>query len=210
MKNVIITGIFIISGFSCNAQVKPEKYTVGKTTWAFGEYSFINSEGDTIRKLDSGKYTFSFTDTFEIFAVFGMKGKKGWPAIDINENILFQVANIPAGEISPDVFIENKIRIVGEDGKFGFANEKGEIIIKPQFEIVSHFNNGHAIIAEDCEKRFWEPDPGNEHKEHGDCEHYSLECKKYGFIDTAGVIIKLGNFTFDEIQKEISWKAYEY
>ena len=78
--------------------------------------------------------------------------------------ILFEVYN-QGNEINPDYLVENKIRIVDENQKIGFANEKGQIIIKPQFEMVTSFHNGKAIIAESCEKIPWK-----KHTEESDCK----------------------------------------
>ena len=199
MKLLII--LFILFNVSIFSQ---ENYLVGRISDSESEkYSFINSKGDTIRKLDHKKYLFCFTSEFENFAIFGIKGEKGWCAIDINENILFKVYNTSFGEPSPDFLRENRIRIVDENDKIGFANKKGEIEIKPKFEIVSRFSNGNAIIGEKCEKIPWN------HNEHSDCQHYSIDCKKYGYIDKNGKIIKTGNYSFEGIQKEINWKPVE-
>ncbi|MBP6386568.1 MAG: WG repeat-containing protein [Pseudarcicella sp.] len=103
-----------------------------------------------------------------------MKGESGWCAIDINEQILFEVYNSSFGEFSPDELIENKIRIVDENNKIGFADSNGKIIIKPQFEIVTSFHKGKAIIGVSCDTIPWD-----EHAKEEDCEHYSIVCKKH-------------------------------
>jgi len=204
---ICLSLLFIICSGCLTNRVVP-KYTVGATSWAFGKYSFIDSKGDTIKKLDKHEYIMSFTDTFETYAIFGIRGIKDWCAIDIHENILFKVANIPLEEpLSPDHLVEDRIRIIDAAGKYGFANTKGKIVIKPQFEFVSHFNNGFAIIAEDCHKVYWKDDEEADHAEHEVCNHYSLNCNKHGYIDKKGKIIKLGNYTFEEIQKEIGWES---
>ncbi|MDY3521964.1 WG repeat-containing protein [Riemerella anatipestifer] len=76
------------------------------------------------------------------------------------------------------------------------------IIIPPQFEMVSSFNKGKAIIAEKCVRKPW-----IEHPKENDCQHYSIECQKHGYINKKGKIIKFGNFTFEEIQNQINWKG---
>jgi hypothetical protein len=165
----------------------------------------INDEkGNLIKELDSSKYSVSFNDdSLRYFAVFLIENRRGWSAIDSNENFLFEVYNV-GDEVNPDNLIENKIRIIDENKKIGFANEKGQIIIKPQFEIVTSFHNGKAIIAENCKKIPW-----NAHAEESDCHHYSIECKRHGYINEKGEIIELGNYTFEEIQKKTNWKQPE-
>ncbi len=165
-------------------------------------YSLVDEQGKLIRQLDTSKYYVSFNNgQFGYFAVFGKKESSGWTAIDANENELFKVYNTSFGEPSPDDLIENKIRIVDENGKIGFANNKGEIIIKPQFEIATSFHNGKAIIGEICKKVPWD-----EHAKETDCHHYSIECKTHGFINEKGIVIKKGEYSFEQIMKEIDWK----
>lgn len=168
-------------------------------------YSLVDEYGKTLKVLDAAKYYISMNDdTLGYFAIFGKKNSPGWSAIDVNENILFQVFNTSFGEPSPDYLIENKIRIIDNEDKIGFANEKGEIIIEPQFEIATSFYNGKAIIGKKCKKIPW----GNHEDENG-CHHYSITCEYQGYIDEKGTILKLGNYTFDEIKEEIDWKIYD-
>ena len=168
-------------------------------------YYIVNEKGETVKQLDSTKYYISFNgDNYQSFAIFGIKGEKGWSAIDTNEKILFDVYNPSSGEPTPDGIVENKIRIVDENNKIGFADRSGKIIIKPQFEIVTTFHKGKAIIGESCEKIPWD-----EHAKEEECHHYSIVCKKHGYINEKGEIVMLRNFTFEEIQKKIKWKAPE-
>jgi len=205
MKNHLFL-FFLIVNLSVEAQTKFKLVEKETDTWR-SIYSLVDENNKTLRVLDSAKYYMPLNGfEFGYFAVIAKKGSKnyGWPAIDANENILFYVYNTSIGEPSPDYLIENKIRIIDENEKIGFANEKGEIIIKPQFEIVTSFHNGYAIIAEKCKKVPW----GN-HENNGGCNHYSIKCERHGYIDEKGKIIKLGNFTFEQIIEEIKWKPDE-
>ena len=56
---------------------------------------------------------------------------------------------------------------VDENNKIGFADHKGKIIIKPQFEIATTFHKGKAIIGKGCEKIPWD-----EHAKEEDCQHF--------------------------------------
>lgn len=201
IKLIIISFIFLAK---LSAQTKFKVEQKETETWR-SVYSLIDEKNNLIKVLDSSKYyiTFNF-DNYVYFAVFGKKGNPGWTAIDAKENILFQVYNTSIGEPSPDYLIENKIRIIDDENKIGFANEKGQIVIKPQFEIVTSFHNGKAIIGEKCKKVPWK-----EHAKEEDCQHYSIVCGNFGYINEKGEILKLGNYTFEEIKKEIDWKADE-
>lgn len=198
LKIAILSILFLNT---VNAQTKFKVVQEETGTWR-SIYSLVDEGGKVIRVLDSAKYLISFNvNNFGYFAVFGVKNKSGWTAIDANENILFQVYNTSFGEPSPDYLIENKIRIIDDNNKIGFANEKGEIIIKPQFEIVTSFHNGKAIIGEKCEKIPWD-----KHAKENDCHHYSIVCDNHGYINDNGKVLKLGKYKFEEIQKEIDWK----
>ncbi|HPX77131.1 MAG TPA: WG repeat-containing protein [Bacteroidales bacterium] len=168
------------------------------------KYYIIDEKQNILKQLDSAKYIIQldYDDDYKYFAVFSLRNEKGYCAIDINENILFKVYNTSDGELSPDYLIENKIRIVDENNKIGFANDMGKIIIKPQFEIATSFHKGKAIIGENCEKIPW-----NLHAKENDCHHYSTVCKRTGYINKKGEILEIGNYTFEQIQKKIKWKS---
>ena len=200
---LMITFLLFLCQFSYGQQ--KFKVQIEETdTWR-NIYTLVDEKGRVIRQLDTSLYHICLSgDQFGYFAIFGKKGYSGWAAIDANETVLFNVYNTSFGEPTPDQLIENKIRIVGSDDKIGFANHKGEIVIQPQFEIVTSFNKGKAIIGETCKKVPW-----NEHGDEAGCHHYSIICKTHGYINGKGVVIKKGAYTFEQIVKEIKWQAPE-
>jgi hypothetical protein len=199
-RNIVFTLIFL---FFCGITSGQKKFKVEvKETGTWKDiYSLIDEEGKIIRQLDSSEYYVSFNNyQYVYFAVFGKKGSDGWTAIDANETELFKVYNTSFGEPSPDYLVENKIRIVNSNNSIGFANNKGEIIIKPQFEIASSFNKGKAIIGNSCQKIPW-----SKHAKETDCNHYSIVCEQHGFINEKGEVQKMGNYSFEQIKNEIGW-----
>ena len=188
----------IIIFFSCNSQKKFQIIYLNDDY----ETSYIADKNRNIIKKLNSSYGLNYrSETLGYFSIFSIQGENGWTAIDINENKLFQVYNTEFGTPSPDDIIENRIRIVNSLGKIGFANKKGKIVTQPKFEMVTSYNKGKAIIAEKCELKPW-----NEHPKENDCQHYSVECKNHGYINKKGEIKKFGNYTFEEIQKEIKWE----
>ncbi len=177
---------------------------VSKETGSWRQVYYLVDENEKIiRQLDTSKYFASFNnEQYGYFAIFGITGVKGWAAIDANENILFKVYNTSAGEPSPDDLTEDRIRIVDEKDLIGFANSKGAIIIKPQFEMVTAYHNGKAIIGQACKKIPW-----NNHAKESDCHHYSILCNQNGYINKNGTILKMGTHSFEQIRKEIDWKS---
>lgn len=164
-----------------------------------------DEKGNIIKKLDSSIYGINYQpETIGYFSIFSIKSEEGWTAIDINENKLFTVLNTEIGTPSPDNLIENKIRVVGKSGKIGFANDKGKIIIEPQFEQVTSFHHGKAIIGKNCTTIPWK-----DHLNESDCQHYTTQCEEQGFINDQGKILEFGQFTFEEIAQKIGWKEGE-
>ncbi|MCZ7603220.1 MAG: WG repeat-containing protein [Melioribacteraceae bacterium] len=95
----------------------------------------------------------------------------GFFAVDINRNELFEVFPFDNG---PDYPSEGMFRIV-KNGKIGYANLKGEIIISPQFDAALPFINGMAAFCDGCSERI-------------DGEHKTWIGGKWGFINNSGVI----------------------
>ena len=176
---------------------------VAKETGSWMEiYSLIDEQGKLIRELDTSIYTLTWNrEQYGYFVIFSMKNQPGWMAIDANENILFEVYNMYIGEPGPDELVEEKIRIVDSSGRIGFANYLGQIIIPPQFEFVTSFHNGKAIIQQSCKLV-----PVGDHGKEGGCRHFSRVCEMSGYINEKGIVQKIGCYSFQQIEKEINWK----
>ena len=95
------------------------------------------------------------------------------------------------------------IRIVDDSNKIGYANYKGDVVIKPQFEAGSTFYKSKAIIGRHCKQVLWCCKGKNEDK------HYITECTQTGYIDKTGKIQKISEITFEQMQKEIDWRSEE-
>ena len=79
-----------------------------------------------------------------------------------------------------------------------------KIIINPKFEGVTSFHKGKAIISKSCKIT-----PIGDHSKERSCFHFNITCKKYGYINDKGKIEKIGEYTFNQIKKEINWKSPE-
>ena len=125
-----------------------------------------------------GRYSNCFTDTFKNFAfVYDAKlTNSKIVAIDRNENILFDAYMFDNG---PDYLSEGLFRII-RNGKIGYADKNGIIIIKPQFDCAGHFENGIAKVSLNC----------NLVKSKNDHEHISMESDTWFYIDKKGNVVK--------------------
>jgi len=139
--------------------------SIDSTYYQFGSpFAFVNSRGDTI--IPSGKYYASATDTLKTFAIVY---DSVWIGIDRNENVLFQVFIYDNG---PDYLSDGLFRVI-RNGKIGYANEKGAIVIPCQFDCAYYFENGKAKVSDNC-------------KEIKEGEYKRWESDSWYFIDKAG------------------------
>jgi hypothetical protein len=104
---------------------------------------YVNQKGDTV--IPIGKYQYCFLDTVTTHAIVG--DKSGFYAIGQKGNRLFDVYWFENG---PDYLKDGLFRIK-RNGKIGYANTKGEIVIEPQFDCANPFENGKAKVTFDCE-----------------------------------------------------------
>lgn len=149
MKTNIIITIFLLF-ISMNIYAQDDKlyvYYYPNFEDVNATLGYVDSSGKVV--IPAGKYPYIFTAEFDKIAFVLLKDRKGVYAIDRNEKILFQVCSY---EIGPDIVSNGLFRII-ENGKIGFANMNGEIVIKPRFQFVYPFQeNGFAIF---CENGTW-------------------------------------------------------
>ena len=131
--------------------------------------AYVNASGDTI--IPFNKYYYCYTDTLRNFAIV-IDTLKDLIAIDKNENVLFEVFWCDNG---PDYISDGLFRILKDD-KIGYANEKGQIIIEPQFTCAFPFKNGIAKVSNDCSSQ-------------QDHEHTKWISDSWFFIDKSGTRI---------------------
>ena len=146
--NIIITTLLLF--ISMNIYAQDDKlyiYYYPNFEDVDATLGYVDSSGKVV--IPAGKYPYIFTAEFDKIAFVLLKDRKGVYAIDRNEKILFQVCSYEKG---PDIVSNGLFRII-ENGKIGFANMNGEIVIKPRFQFVYPFQeNGFAIF---CENGTW-------------------------------------------------------
>ncbi len=107
----------------------------------YNAFGYINNKGDTV--IPYFKYTRCFTDTFRTIAIV-LKPGMGYIAIDKKGNFLFRVFPYNNG---PDSTSEGLFRII-ENGKTGYANMEGQVIIVPKFDCAFPFKGGIAKVGD--------------------------------------------------------------
>ena len=108
---------------------------------------FKNKNQDTVIKI--GKYSHCWTDTFKTFAIVfdQVNTNNNVVAINQNEQILF---DIYISDNYPDDIKEGLFR-VKQNGKIGFSNKYGQIIIPCIYECAYPFENGKAKVTLNCQ-----------------------------------------------------------
>ncbi len=107
--------------------------------------AFINEKGDTV--IPFGNYAYFGTDTLEYFAnVIEHPNDSTWGryiGIDRNQNVLFDLVLFDNG---PDYFNDNLTRVL-RNGKMGYANKFGQVVIPCKYDFAKCFENGKAEVT---------------------------------------------------------------
>jgi hypothetical protein len=165
-----MTQVMLISGFSQSKNDYLIKVFTGKYDERGVSSGYINLLGDTIVPI--GKYFYCFTDTLKNFAIV-QKQNGQLVGIDKNDTELFEIYWFDNG---PDDISEGLFRII-KNGKIGYADTIGKIVIEPQFDCAFPFEKGKARVSKDC-------------KSVKDGEHFMWMSDNWIYIDKKGQIIK--------------------
>lgn len=108
---------------------------------------YVNQKRDTVIAI--GKYAYCFLDTVTTYAIVADQGKSPPEiyAIDQFENRLYEVYWYDNG---PDYLEDGRFRIK-RNGKIGYADRHGKIVIEPQFDCANQFEDGKAKVTFDCD-----------------------------------------------------------
>src|SRR5690554_6149124 len=99
-----------------------ENYEIGD------DFCYLNKKGDTI--IPYGKYSVSYSDTIKTFGIVLAKNSDDLIGINQKDQRLYEIQWYDNG---PDYIKEGLFRIL-RNGKTGYADNSGRIVIEPQFE----------------------------------------------------------------------------
>jgi|GEM_PF-7011477 len=135
---------------------------------------YVNAKGEIV--IPVGKYEACFSDLFTSFAVVKTYGKNsGACAVDRDGNVLFKVFWFDnwADELS-----DGMIRIVNDEGKIGYADHTGKIVIEPVYSWGDSFTDGTAMVTY------------SHRLERLDDEHHRIKTDSWLTIDKTGKVIQ--------------------
>lgn len=156
------------------ADILPVTDTLFAGTDEYGSsFAFLNKKGDTI--IPEGTFENCFSSIFTTFAYVSDKRFKdmGMVAVNRNKEVIFEAYIFDNG---PDYINEGLFRMV-RNGKIGFADESGNVIIAAKYSCAYPFENGKAKVALECETI-------------RDGEHTSWESDQWFYIDRTDKKVK--------------------
>ena len=177
MKNTLFALIVVLQQFIAISQTMPQAFEENE------RWGYKNQEKIVIPPR------FQLAMEFSEKGIAAVVDSNGWAYINSLGYVILRPFVYDNG---PDYFVEGLARFV-QDGKMGFFDEWGRIIIKPQFDFAEPFSEGTAFVNNGC------------YKEH-DGEHYRMIGGKWGAVNAKGEIIVA--LEADEIQKSDDKKIH--
>jgi hypothetical protein len=134
------------------------------------------------------KAQFTAALEFNEAGIAAVADSSGWMYIDKTGHILLRPFIYDNG---PDYYVEGLARYV-DNGKIGFFDQSGKIVIKARWDFAYPFHNGKAAVCSGC-------------SEFSKGEYHSIKGGKWGYIDTAGQLIdSLGTVNPDSVNKGVN------
>ena len=100
----------------------------------------------------------------------------GW--MYVNHQGIAIITGVPTFDNGADEFHDGLVRFV-KNNKYGFANERGTIVVPPVYDGAMPFDQGRAKVCSRCVDKCA-----------GDCEHHIFSGGESLLIDTKGRIVK--------------------
>ncbi|WP_051261135.1 WG repeat-containing protein [Desulfovibrio inopinatus] len=137
MKTVFVTVSWILLSFATFSHA--------------GLYPFADSKSGLYGYRDTATQTvlppmYVIAWTFSQYNVAFAVDDAGWALIDLHGDVLLRPYVFDNG---PDEFHDGLARFV-HNGKIGFFNEKGEIVIPAQFDFAQPFSDGISAVCFGC------------------------------------------------------------
>jgi hypothetical protein len=101
---------------------------------------------------------------------------KGWMYVSRGGKIV--ISSVPVMDNWADSFHDGLVRIV-RNGKYGFANRRGQVVVPPIYDGASNFEKGRATVCKGCESKCADHD----------CEHHFFAGGEWFRINTKGTVL---------------------
>jgi hypothetical protein len=104
--------------------------------------------------------------------------KAGWMYVNRRGKVV--ISGVPVMDNGADWFHDGLVRIV-RNGKYGFANRRGEVVIPAIYDGAMNFEKGRAAVCKGCESKCVGADSG--------CEYHSLTGGEWFQLDAKGTVL---------------------
>jgi hypothetical protein len=105
--------------------------------------------------------------------------EEGWMYVNRKGRVI--ISGVAAMDNGADVFQDGLVRFF-QDKKWGFADEKGKVIVPAIYDGALNFENGLAKVCNGCRLSCAEPE----------CEHHLFTGGEWFYINTEGKVVKKG------------------
>ena len=129
-------------------------------------FGYVDQKGQMV--ITYGQFAFGFSDTILTHGIVAERSG-GLIGIDQKGQRLYEVFLFDNG---PDYLQDGLFRIL-RNGKTGYADARGMVVIEPQFACAEPFSGGRAKVALDCSVQ-------------KDGEHAVMESDHWFYIDKKG------------------------
>lgn len=152
---------------------KGKKLLAAKGSEFLKPVCYLNEQGDTI--VPYGKYEYCGYDSIAPIGIVS-EPRGGIVMINNKGEKLFKVMTID--NLQADYVSEGLYRILDEEGKIGYADTLGNVVIKPQFQCAWPFEGGHARVAYHGKKI-------------SEDEHSEWESDEWFYVDKKGQVVEV-------------------
>ena len=105
--------------------------------------------------------------------------KEGW--MYVSRRGIVVIKGVPTMDNGPDTFHDGLVRVI-KNGKYGFANSKGQLVVPASYDGALNFEHGKAKVCKGCISKC--ADTG--------CEHRTFAGGEWFLVDTRGTPIPTG------------------
>jgi hypothetical protein len=136
---------------------------------------------DCVRQSPTGRLYISPTVlsqlTFDSHGLATVRSQvENWMYVNRRGDVV--IRGVPTFDNGPDAFHDGLVRFV-RNGKYGFADHKGKIVVTAVYDGAMNFDGGHAKVCDGCTLKCSEPG----------CEHTSFVGGNWLEINTTGVVL---------------------
>jgi WG repeat protein len=183
----------VVYSFCFSQDTQPEQHEVATTSTSSCTYSGSGTIINCILRDGNGNISISPEvlhdlqfDKHGLAVVREEDSRYLW--LYVNRKGRVVISGVPTFDNWADEFSDGVVRTV-VDGKYGFANRRGRIVIKPAYDWASRFDHSHAEVCNHCREMCAMPGGAVELQSAPGCDHRIMVGGEWFQIDKKGRIM---------------------